>query len=106
MPSWRLPVTQERWIEKEVSDHFKSQIARLDTRSKISKVWQGPMSELGFPDLVLTVEGVTYFLETKRYNEWLTPAQEQYLLAPSDVFRLPGVYTLRLTVSDPVFASP
>jgi hypothetical protein len=33
-------------------------------------------------------------------------AQEQYLMAPSDVFRLPGVYTLRLTVSDPVFSSP
>lgn len=31
--------------------------------------------------------------------------EEQYLIAPTDVFGLPGVYTLRITLFDPVVAS-
>ena len=30
---------------------------------------------------------------------------EQYLIEPTDVFSQPGVYTLRVTLSDPVVAS-
>jgi hypothetical protein len=52
----------------------------------------------------LPAHGVSVFRVTP--DLLVEPAQEQYLMAPSDVFRLPGVYTLRLTVSDPVFASP
>jgi hypothetical protein len=33
------------------------------------------------------------------------PCEEQYLIAPTEVFSLPGVYTLRVTLSDPVVAS-
>jgi hypothetical protein len=51
----------------------------------------------------LPAHGVSVFRVTP--DLLVEPAQEQYLMAPSDVFRLPGVYTLRLTVSDPVFAS-
>jgi len=52
----------------------------------------------------LPAHGVSVFRVTP--DLLVEPAQEQYLMAPSDVFRLPGVYTLRLTVSDPVFSSP
>jgi hypothetical protein len=52
----------------------------------------------------LPAHGVSVFRVTP--DLLVEPAQEQYLMAPSDVFRLPGIYTLRLTVSDPVFASP
>lgn len=52
----------------------------------------------------LPAHGVSVFRVTP--DLLVEPAQEQYLMAPSDVFRLPGVYTFRLTVSDPVFASP
>lgn len=52
----------------------------------------------------LPAHGISVFRVTP--DLLLEPAQEQYLMAPSDVFRLPGVYTLRLTLSDPVFASP
>lgn len=33
------------------------------------------------------------------------PCEQQYLIAPTEVFSLPGVYTLRVTLSDPVVAS-
>jgi hypothetical protein len=33
------------------------------------------------------------------------PCREQYLIEPTDIFSLPGVYTLRVTLSDPVVAS-
>jgi hypothetical protein len=33
------------------------------------------------------------------------PCEEQYLIAPTDVFSLPGVYTLRVTLFDAVVAS-
>jgi hypothetical protein len=52
----------------------------------------------------LPAHGVSVFRLTP--DLLVEPAQEQYLMAPSDVFRLPGVYTLRLTLSDPVLASP
>jgi hypothetical protein len=52
----------------------------------------------------LPAHGVSVFRVTP--DLLVEPAQEQYLMAPSDVFRLPGIYTFRLTVSDPVFASP
>jgi hypothetical protein len=34
------------------------------------------------------------------------PCREQYLISPTDVFSLPGVYTLRMTLFDPVAALP
>jgi hypothetical protein len=33
------------------------------------------------------------------------PCKEEYLISPADVFGFPGVYTVRLIVSDPVVAS-
>lgn len=33
------------------------------------------------------------------------PCKEEYLISPADVFGFPGVYTIRLIVSDPVVAS-
>lgn len=52
----------------------------------------------------LPAHGVSVFRVTP--DLLVEPAREQYLMAPSEVFRLPGVYTLRLTVSDPVLAAP
>jgi hypothetical protein len=52
----------------------------------------------------LPAHGVSVFRVTP--DLLVEPAQEQYLMAPSEVFRLPGVYTLRLTLSDPILAAP
>lgn len=52
----------------------------------------------------LPAHGVSVFRVTP--DLLVEPAQEQYLMTPSDLFRLPGTYTLRLTVSDPVLVYP
>ena len=52
----------------------------------------------------LPAPGVSIFRVTP---ELLADAcQEQYLMAPVDLFGAPGVYTLRVTLFDPVVASP
>ncbi len=52
----------------------------------------------------LPSHGVSVFRVTPELL--IEPAQERYLMAPSEVFSQPGVYTLRLTLFDPVMASP
>lgn len=51
----------------------------------------------------LPAQGVSIFRVTPEVLA--KPCQEQYLIAPTDVFSLPGVYTVRVTVFDPVVAS-
>jgi hypothetical protein len=51
----------------------------------------------------LPAHGVSIFRVTP--DLLAEPCEEQYLIAPTDVFSLPGVYTLRVTLFDPVVAS-
>jgi hypothetical protein len=50
----------------------------------------------------LPAHGVSIFRVTP--DLLAEPCEEQYLIEPTDVFSLPGVYTLRVTLSDPVIA--
>jgi hypothetical protein len=51
----------------------------------------------------LPAHGVSIFRVTPELLA--KPCEEQYLIEPTEVFSLPGVYTLRVTLSDPVVAS-
>jgi hypothetical protein len=50
----------------------------------------------------LPAHGVSIFRVTPELLA--EPCEEQYLISPTDVFSLPGVYTLRMTLSNPVAA--
>lgn len=52
----------------------------------------------------LPAHGVSIFRVTPELLA--EPCREQYLISPTDVFSLPGVYTLRMTLFDPVAALP
>lgn len=100
---WRMrpqePFTMTVLLQSDLPQPLETLHLDLDIR--------GPTGFYSFGLAVkgpLPAHGVSVFRVTP--DLLVEPAQEQYLMAPSDVFRLPGVYTLRLTVSDPVFTSP
>jgi hypothetical protein len=51
----------------------------------------------------LPAHGVSIFRVTP--ETLAKPCEEQYLISPTDVFSLPGTYTLRVTLFDPVVTS-
>lgn len=93
-----LPFTMTVLLQSELSQPLETIHLDLDI--------SGPTGFYRFGLAVkgpLPAHGVSIFRVTP--DLLAEPCEEQYLIAPTDVFGLPGVYTLRVTLSDPVVAS-
>ena len=106
-PSFRLEPRQLHAGEPfTMTVYLKSEAPGLVETVRLDMDISGPPGTYRFGWTVkgpLPAHGVTVFRVTPELLAG--PCQEQYLISPADVFRLPGMYTVRLTVSDPIIAS-
>ncbi len=94
----RDPFTMTVFLQSDLPRPLESVHLDLDI--------SGPTGFYAFGLLVegpLPAHGVSIFRVTPKLLA--EPCQEQYLRAPTDIFSAPGVYTLRVTLFDPVVAS-
>ncbi len=92
------PFTMTVYLESDVPEPVET--VRLDLE------FSGPSGSYRFGWTVngpLPAHGMTTIRITPELLA--APCQEQYLISPADIFGLPGIYTVQLTLSDPVVAS-
>lgn len=87
-------MTRALWSEKKLQEEFRDQLKLLGSAATLTKIWQGPYSVKGVPDLTLVLLTVTCLIETKRYGEELDGAQEKYLMAHAEAKGVGGMMTI------------
>ncbi len=94
----RQPFTMTVFLDSDLPEPLERLRLNLDV--------SGPTGSYGFGWLVIgpvPANGVSKFRVTP--DLLAEPCQRQYLISPEDIFSLPGVYTVQLSLFEPVVAS-